>query len=224
MRPPDLPQDSPRRYTSAMRSVGDVLYNFHWIIPGEAARSAQAYAGRLGPFLKRHNIRALINLRGHNPTFGWWRYEAEQAKALGASHIDVMLDSRHLPQPDVLVALFDAFANAPKPFLVKCSGGQDRTSLAAALYILHREGWGAFAEAQTQFARWPYLHFPKPEQRWLRHFPAFAQQEAAPRPIAEWVRTGYSPERLRDWLEANGHAGTFKGIFEKPSPAHKWQW
>jgi len=207
-----------------MRSLGDVLYNFHWVVPGEAARSAQAYAGRLGPFLRRHGIRSLINLRGRNPEFGWWRYEARETEALGISHVDVMLDSRHLPQREVLSALFEAFDKAPKPFLVKCSGGQDRTSLAAALYILHREGWNAFAAAEAQFSRWPYLHFPKPEQRWLKYFPAFARLEASTRPIADWVRTSYAPERFRDWLEANGHAGTFKGIFERPSPAHKWQW
>ena len=27
-----------------------------------------------------------------------------------------------------------------------------------------------------------------------------------------------------DWLEANGNAGTFKGIFEKRAPANRWQW
>jgi hypothetical protein len=207
-----------------MRSLGDVLYNFHWVVPGEAARSAQAYAGGLGPFLTRHGIRSLINLRGRNPEFGWWRYEARETEALGISHIDVMLDSRHLPQQEVLTALFEAFDKAPKPFLVKCSGGQDRTSLAAALYVLHRQGWGAFAIAEAQFSRWPYLHFPKPEQRWLKFLPAFARLEAAGRPIADWVRANYAPEQFRDWLEASGHAGTFKGIFERPSPAHKWQW
>ena len=40
-----------------MRSLSDVLYNFHWVVPGKAARSAQAYAGFLGPFLKARGIR-----------------------------------------------------------------------------------------------------------------------------------------------------------------------
>jgi hypothetical protein len=207
-----------------MRSLGDVLYNFHWVVPGEAARSAQAYAGRLGSFLTRRGIRSLINLRGRNPGYGWWRYEAGETKARGIAHIDVMLDSRHLPRREMLVALFDAFDRAPEPFLIKCSGGQDRTSLAAALYIVHRWGWGAQARAEEQFSRWPYLHFPKAQQRWLKHFLAFARQDAAGRKIADWVRTTYTPEKLRDWLESNGHANTFKGIFEKPSPAHKRQW
>ena len=207
-----------------MRGPGDVLYNFHWIVPGEAARAAQAYAGFLGPFLKRHGIRTLINLRGHNPGYGWWRYENATATAHGVQHTDVTLDSRHLPKRDTLLQLLEAFDTTPKPFLVKCSGGQDRTSLAAALFIIHRDGWSAHSRAKAQFTRLPYLHFPKTHQRWLKQFPDFAEQDARGRPLGEWIRDSYTPERLRDWLETNSHAGTFKGVFEKASPAHKRQW
>jgi len=207
-----------------MRGPGDVLYNFHWIVPGEAARSAQAWGGFLGPFLKRHGIRTLINLRGPNPNYGWWRSEKRVTEALGIAHVDITMDSRHLPQRAMLAELFEAFDKAPKPLLIKCSGGQDRTSLAAALYLLHRDGWRAMAQAEAQFARWPYLHFPKEHQRWLRPFIAYAAKDAAGRPIGDWLRAAYAPEKLRDWLEANGKAGTFKGIFEKRAPAHKWQW
>lgn len=218
-----IADDSVRRYTGAMRGPGDVLYNFHWIVPGQAARAAQAYAGWLAPFLERHGIRALINLRGNNPQFGWWRYERRICERLGVAHIDVMLDSRHLPRRDMVTSLFAAFDSAPRPFLLKCSGGQDRTSFAAALYLVHRGGWAAMPQAQAQFARFPYLHFPKTHQRWLREFLVFAQQEAAGAPIAQWAHAAYDPQRLKSWLESHGHAGTFKAVFEKPV-ASKWQW
>ena len=207
-----------------MRGPGDVLYNFHWIVPGEAARSAQAWAGFLRPFLLRHHIRSMINLRGTNPEYSWWRDEKRVTGALGLGHTDITMDSRHLPQREMLLGLLDAFDRTAKPFVVKCSGGQDRTSLAAALYLVHRQGWRALGKADAQFSRWPYLHFPKEHQRWLRPFIVFAARDAAGRPIAEWLRDSYTPQKLRDWLEANGHAGTFKGIFEKPSQASKWQW
>ncbi len=207
-----------------MRGPGDILYNFHWIVPGEAARAAQAYAGFLGAFLARHRIRALINLRGPNPNYGWWRNEKRVTAARGIAHFDVVLDSRHLPTRDMLASLLVAFDAARKPFLVKCSGGQDRTSLAAALYLLHRRGWAALDDAKAQFASWPFLHLPKAEQRWLKQFVAFAQEGAKGRPLAEWVRDDYSPEALRDWLAANGHGGSFRAIFEKRAPAHRRQW
>ncbi|HEY0106082.1 MAG TPA: hypothetical protein VGB91_08365 [Rhizomicrobium sp.] len=207
-----------------MRGPGDVLYNFHWIVPGEAARAAQAWAGFLGPFLARHRIASVINLRGPNPKYGWWRGEKRTTQARGIAHFDVTLDSRHLPTRAMLIDLLDAFDAARKPFLVKCSGGQDRTSLAAALYLLHRRGWSACGAALAQFARWPYLHLPKQEQLWLKQFVHYAEREARGRPLADWIRDAYAPEAFRDWLRESGHAGSFRAIFERRAPANRWQW
>jgi hypothetical protein len=206
-----------------MRGPLDVLYNFHVVVPGEAARAAQTYAGGLRGLLRRHGIAAMLNLRGPNPKWGWWRYETAVCQELGVTHLDLVLDSRHLPTTAMLTALLGAFDTVPKPFLAKCSGGQDRTSLASALYILHRDGWRAVERARGQFARWPYLHFPKPEQRWLKLFLDFAQADANGAPIAQWARARYTAERFRDWLEANGHAGTYRAIFTRRAPANKWQ-
>src|SRR5476651_516837 len=153
-----------------MRGPGDILYNFHWVVPGDAARAAQAWAGRLTGFLKKRGIRAIINLRGRNDDLSWWKNETRAAQKAGAAHFDAMLDSRKLPTKAMLADLIAAFDAAPKPFLLKCSGGQDRTSFAAAIYLIHRGGWNAMAEAEAQYARFPYLHFPKTHQRWLKEF------------------------------------------------------
>jgi len=56
-----------------------------------------------------------------------------------------------------LIETFDTRLGLP----AEMSGGQDRTSYAAALYLIHRGGWQAMGAAQAQFARFPYLHFPK---------------------------------------------------------------
>jgi hypothetical protein len=201
-----------------MRSLAEILYNFHWVVPGEAARSSQAYAGFLGPFLKGRGIRGVINLRGPNPKFGWWRKEKRVCATLGVFHVDVVLNSRRLPTPPMLRALIAAFDAAPKPVLLKCSGGQDRSSFAAALYILHRKGWGAFDEASAQFAAWPYLHRPKKFQFWLKPFLTFARQSAGGKPLAQWVAEDYTPEALKAWLEANGLAGSFRGLYDPRFP------
>jgi hypothetical protein len=206
-----------------MRSVLDIAYNFHWVVPGEAARMAQAHFGGLDGLLKRHAIRALINLRGANPDIGWWRREKLACDAAGASHFDVMLDSRKLPTRAMLVSLFDAFDAAPRPFVVKCSGGQDRTSLASALYILRRAGWQAFDAAGMQFARWPYLHLPKTHQRWLKPFITFARDDAGGAPVAQWARQSYDPQHLAAWLEERGMREFYMRVFEAPTRS-RWQW
>lgn len=197
-----------------MRSLSDFFYNFHWIEPGKAARSSQAYAGFLGPFLKGRGIRALVNLRGPNPRWRWWRNEKKNSARVGAEHRDVMLSSKRLPTRKMLLALLDAFDELPRPFLLKCSGGQDRTSFAAALYIVHTKGWSAFDDAQNQFARWPYLHMPKRHQRWLKLFPVYAREDAGGRTLRSWVTEAYVPEKFKAWLEARGAAGSFHGLYD----------
>jgi protein tyrosine/serine phosphatase len=205
-----------------MRKLLNLFYNFHWVVPGEAARSAQAYLGGLGPFLEANGLKSVINLRGRHPNFGWWKHESEVCARLGVSHFDAMMDSRRLPLRDMLAALFDAFDTAPRPFVIKCSGGQDRTSFAAALYIVHRGGWGAMARALEQFAPFPYLHFPRKNQRWLRYFLTYAQAKSAGAPLGDWVRRDYDPEAFAQWLKESGMADGFNGIWEpwKP-PARK---
>jgi len=197
-----------------MRKLLDVLYNFHWIEAGQAARSSQAYAGFLGPFLEARGIRTLVNLRGPNPDWRWWHSERRVCAGLGIEHVDAMLSSKRLPTRKMLLKLLDTYDRAPRPILVKCSGGQDRTSFAAALYILHTGGWSARDAAESQFARWPYLHMPKRHQRWLRLFFDFAREEAGARTLGDWVVHDYVPERFKAWLEAHGEAASFRGLYD----------
>jgi protein tyrosine/serine phosphatase len=206
-----------------MRSIGDILYNFHWVVPGEAARAMQAWAGGLRSFLETRGIRSLVNLRGRNADLGWWKNETLTAEAAGIVHLDAMLDSRKIPTREMLVRLIDCFDTAPRPFLLKCSGGQDRTSFAAALYILHREGWGAMPRAKAQFARFPYLHFPKTQQRWLKAFVDFAAEDAGGLPLAEWVRQRYTPEAAKAWMDSHDLANGYAAIFTVPTRSPR-QW
>jgi hypothetical protein len=201
-----------------MRKLLNRLYNFHWVVPGEAARSSQAYLGGLKAFLRGNGLKAIVNLRGHHPRFPWWDYETVASAEIGVAHFDAMLDSRRLPLRDMLVALFDAFDAAPKPFVVKCSGGQDRTSLASALYIVHRGGWEAMDRALRQFRPFPFLHFPRRHQRWLKVFLVYARERSKGAPLGEWVRRGYDPQDFAAWLGANGNANGFNGIWEPWKP------
>jgi protein tyrosine/serine phosphatase len=200
-----------------MRSFGDILYNFHWVVPGECARAAQAWAGGLGPFLQKRGLAAVINLRGRNDDLSWWKNETAAAEARGIAHLDAMLDSRKLPTRALLQRLIAAFDEAPRPFMLKCSGGQDRTSFAAALYLIHRGGWGAFDAAAAQYARFPYLHFPKRQQRWLRPFLDFAREDAKGAALSTWIAQSYEPEKLKAWLDAHGLADSHAGIFTVPT-------
>jgi protein tyrosine/serine phosphatase len=195
-----------------MRRISDLLYNFHWIVPGEAARSAQAYAGFLAPFLRRRGIKGVINLRGTKPGWRWWDYETRVCAKLGVAHRDIAFNSRRLPTRATLLELLDAFDETPRPVLIKCSGGQDRTSFAAALYLLHLRGWSALAEAKRQFARWPYLHLPKQQQRWLKAFFDYTEEQRGAHTLRERIAANYQPEAFKGWLEARGLGDAFRGL------------
>jgi len=200
-----------------MRNFLDRLYNFHWIGDGEAARSSQAFFGGLERLMRRHGLRAIINLRGENADLSWWRYERTVCAKLGAQHIDAMMDSRHLPTRAMLLVLSEAFQTAPRPFLLKCSGGHDRTALAAALFIIHRDGWAALQQAAEQFNAVPYGHKPKRYQHWLTSFLRFAAEDAKGRPLSVWIEECYDPTRFAEWLAARDLAQSHKGIFQKPT-------
>ena len=194
-----------------MSAILDRLYHLHWVTP-DLARSAQPYLGFYAAFLRPHGFKSMINLRGENSGSRWWRSEKRTARQLGIVHFDVKLSSRNLPSRANLTALLDAFAGAETPLLVKCSGGQDRTSLAAAMFILLHGGPATLPAAEQQFALWPYLHRPKRYQRWLRHFPAYAVAEAGDLPLRTWAQTRYVPEEFAVWLENRGLARSFGAL------------
>ena len=194
-----------------MSVVLDRLYHLHWV-NSDLARSAQPYLGFYRSFLRPHGFKSIINLRGPNPDFGWWRHEKRTAEALGIAHFDVKLSSKYLPSRSGMAELFTAFEQAKAPLLLKCSGGQDRTSLAAALYLLDRKGPAALAEAEGQFALWPYLHRPKSYQLWLKEFPAYAVRQANGLSLRAWAENGYRPQAFAEFLAAKGMPESFRAF------------
>ena len=146
------------------------------------------YGRHIEPLLTAHGIATVVNLRGANPKSTWYHPEQEACAALGIGQLDRPLHSRRLPKQTMLVDLLETFATAPRPMLIKCSGGADRTALAAALYLLHEHGPAALSQARRQMKTLPYLHLPKRDQRWIRHFPAFFEVDHDGAPIAEWAR------------------------------------
>ena len=200
-----------------MRTFLDRLYNFHWLCEGDAARSSQAFFGGLELLLRRHGLKAIINLRGENADLSWWRYERAVCARVGARHIDAMMDSRHLPTRAMLTTLIDAFETAPQPFLLKCSGGHDRTALAAALFVITRDGWEGLERARGQFDAAIYGHKPKRHQHWLKPFLQFAAEDANGMRLSDWIRDHYEPKVFAAWLEAHDLGESHKGIFAKPT-------
>lgn len=109
--------------------------NFHTVVEGELYRSATLSSAQLDAALVGLKVRTIVNLRGASPDQAWYREEARLAKEHGASLIDLSWSARR-ELTDAEVAEFMArLADAPRPILIHCRSGADRTGLAAALYL-----------------------------------------------------------------------------------------
>lgn len=134
------------------------LYNFHCVIPHQVYRSAQLSAFSLNVLSHFTKLKTIVNLRGEHPTAHW--YQAEQAYA--SQHhirlINVPLNATHLPNQQEMQTLTEALLNAPKPLLLHCQGGADRSGLVSAMALLLSQS--ELAPARKQFS-WRYYAFKK---------------------------------------------------------------
>ncbi len=108
--------------------------NFHTVIAGELYRSAQPTSGQIEEYARNYGIRTIVNLRGPSKNAAWYTDEVATTQRLGIKHIDFrMVSSRELTaeQADQLVALLK---DAPKPILIHCQAGADRTGLVSVIY------------------------------------------------------------------------------------------
>jgi protein tyrosine/serine phosphatase len=109
--------------------------NFHEIIPGELYRSAQLSPEQLEKFAKNYKIQTIINLRGSNPNDAWYQQETAVATKLQLKHIDYPISRKYTITSTQVKELTDILRTAPKPVLIHCKAGIDRTGFVSALYI-----------------------------------------------------------------------------------------
>jgi protein tyrosine/serine phosphatase len=134
--------------------------NFHEVVEGEVYRSAQPSASALADYKKRFDIRTVINLRGENAGSGWYRDELKAAQSLGITVVNFKMSAKRQLTPSLSAELIKILKSAPKPLLIHCKSGADRTGLASALYLAGVMNAGEEkAEAQLSL-RYGHLSIP----------------------------------------------------------------
>jgi protein tyrosine/serine phosphatase len=108
--------------------------NFYEIDPGQYYRSAQLSSAQLENYIKQYKIQTVINLRGENRGEAWYQAEEETTNRLNVGLINIGMSANRLPHREDLIKLLEAFKDAPRPLLVHCQAGADRTGEASALY------------------------------------------------------------------------------------------
>ena len=125
--------------------------NFRTVSPGQVYRSGQLTEKQLAEYAREYGIRSVLNLRGRNEHADWWKEEVSAAGRLGLKHYDIGLSSRKEPAEKTVQELIAILQEAPKPLLIHCFGGADRSGLVSAMYLYRVEGY-PYEKARKQLS------------------------------------------------------------------------
>jgi protein tyrosine phosphatase (PTP) superfamily phosphohydrolase (DUF442 family) len=132
--------------------------NFHTVAAGVLYRSAQLDDAELKTVVHRYGIKSILNLRGANAGSPWYDREVAESRALGLVHYDYGLSARRFVTRHQIADILAILRGAPKPLLIHCMSGADRSGLVAALYRYALAG--ASAEDADRQLSIVYGHFP----------------------------------------------------------------
>ena len=165
--------------------------NFHEVIPDKIYRSAQLSASTLKNIVTGHGIQTVVSIRPPRPDESWYEQEKAVTKSLGIAHHDIAMDITFSPRIDHLLELRDLLENAPKPLLVHCRAGADRTGLAATMAKL-LDGSSSLEEVRAQVS-WKF-HAIRSDSMGIPFFDAYTA----------WLKNRdlqHSKDNFNHWLE-----------------------
>jgi protein tyrosine/serine phosphatase len=137
--------------------VGTFNGNVRVVEPNRVYRSGQLVGPQLVDVLKSRHIRSVVNMRGHLPEDVRLHNEWAVCKRMGIAHVDISTSAGKLPRPNEVRKLLTELDTLPRPMLIHCAGGSDRTGLACTLYMNIYERM-PLDEAQSSQLTWRYGH------------------------------------------------------------------
>jgi len=143
-------------YFGVVRYFGNV----HVVEEGKLYRSARLDRTQLEQIVRGYGIKSILNVRGAASGEPWYENEIWISKQLHVTHFDYGLSASDLVTLEQMNDIMKILRNAPKPILVHCEGGADRTGLVAALYLAEVEKWPAtkaVGQLSLLYGHFPYL-------------------------------------------------------------------
>lgn len=131
--------------------------NFHAVEKGVVFRSSWLGAQGLEKAIARHGVKSVLNLCGEQPGAAWYEGEVAVSRRCGVKFVNLAFSANAALDANQVAQLADALRDAPKPLLIHCRAGSDRTGLACALYVASHGG--SYRDAQDQLSLF-YGHFP----------------------------------------------------------------
>lgn len=102
--------------------------NFHAVVPGLVYRSSRMSPAALTATMEQHGIKSVLSLIG--PSLA----KSNAVQRSGGTYFDISLSDRLKVTDARMEQIVTVLRSAPKPVLIHCKAGADRTGLAAALY------------------------------------------------------------------------------------------
>lgn len=134
--------------------------NIHVVEPGQLVRSAQLSKSGFARVIHDHGIRSIVNLRGAHQGASWYDNEVAVSDSLGVAHYDYGISAEHMVTAKQIGEILTLLRTAPRPILIHCQGGADRSGLVAALYeaeIVGRTDSVADRQLSLRYGHFPYL-------------------------------------------------------------------
>lgn len=148
--------------------------NFHTVLEGELYRSGQVTGRQLEQYTNKVGLKSVLNLRGASDGSDWYDAEIADSSRLGLVHADFALSASREVTKEEAVELIALMHSLPKPLLIHCKHGSDRTGLLSALYMAAIAGQDeetAEGQLSLYFGHFsvPYLSAAYPmDQSWER--------------------------------------------------------
>ena len=110
-----------------------IFGNFHKV-DKDVYRSAQLFSFNMPYYIKKYKIKSILNLRSDTDK-KWHKDELNFSKEHNLTHYDYPIGDRSMASIKSMDKIVDLIKKAPKPLLIHCKAGADRTSLGVALYL-----------------------------------------------------------------------------------------
>lgn len=174
-------------YTSYFR----ITKNFYAVDPGKLYRSAQLTRDELKDAIHEYGIKTVISLRGDPPSlFGQENEETTLVKEKVEFH-SFPLKMDYYPNKKHLNEIIELLHSAPKPILIHCRSGADRTGMISAIYAIE-EMHQSKDEALGQLA-FKYWHLRGTHKAMLDFVKVYQGRE--------WARNSYDPCNYPNYKE-----------------------
>jgi hypothetical protein len=164
---------------------------FFPVIEKQVYRSAQLSASRLDAVVRTYGIRSIIALLGSEKGALWYENEKAVAEHHQVQMFNIGFGSHELPQYYRLNQLVDALLSVPRPILLHCYRGADRTGMASAIALILNDD-PPFETIEKQYS-WRFGVIPYSDSIGVLFFNQYS----------EWLRTTgriHNRDNFLDWI------------------------